>query len=218
MMLNALYQQEQAFKLQTNAGKALESLRISDSISRAVQLMHRPGRVFYIKQPGVAVEQLCAGIEAKCDLEAANGTVIRALWIDFAQLLWLENPDSSGRLWIEAAIGLLKDTCRRKNLVGFVSSQMRKDDAELAKNGGKLDGSMMQWLSDQQANFVMAFVPQVDALGKRMLWVDPDNPAHVVGKLRGRILKDSLSAPSDEEFEIPVDFQHLRWMQKKGAA
>ena len=77
---------------------------------------------------------------------------------------------------------------------------------------------MMQWLSDQQANFVMAFVPQVDALGKRMLWVDPDNPAHVVGKLRGRILKDSLSAPPDEEFEIPVDFQHLRWMQKKGAA
>jgi len=217
MMLNSLYQQEQQFKLKTNVGKALESLSVSESISKAVQLMKRPGRVFFIKNPGLSVEKLCAGIEAKCDQEAANGVVIQAVWIDFAQLLWLENPESTGRLWIEAAIGLIKDTCRRKNLVGFISSQMRKDDAELAKTGGKLSADMMQWLSDQQANFILAFVPEVDINGKRLMWVDPHNPERKVGKLRGRIVKNSLAQLPDEEFEIPVDFLRLTWMQQKGA-
>jgi len=218
MMLNSLFQQEQIFKMKTNAGKALESLEISESIGKAVQLMKRPGRVFFIKKPGLPVEQLCAGIEAMCDREASNVCVIRAVWIDFAQLLWLENPESSGRLWIETAIGLIKDTCRRKNLVGFISSQMRKDDAASAGAGGKLDASMMQWLSDQQANFILAFVPEVNELGQRVVWVDPKDPEHKVGKLRGRIVKNSLAELPDKEFEIPVDFLRLSWMQKKGAA
>jgi len=217
MMLNSLYQQEQIFKMKTQAGKQLDSLVISDSISKAVQLMKRPGRVFYVKDPGLSVEKLCANIEGICDIEAANGVRIQAIWIDFAQLLWLENPESSGRLWIEAAISLIKDTCRRKNLVGFISSQMRKDDAELAKTGGKLSADMMQWLSDQQANFILAFVPDVDPLGKRAVWVDPKNPQHVIGKLRGRIVKNSLAQLPDEEFQIPVDFLRLSWMQEKAS-
>jgi len=217
MMLNALYQQEQLFKMKTQAGKQLDSLTISESIGKAVQLMKRPGRVFYIKAPGLSVEKLCAQIEAICDIEAANGTVIRSVWIDFAQLLWLDKPESSGRLWIEAAIGLIKDTCRRKNLVGFISSQMRKDDAEMAKTGGKLSADMMQWLSDQQANFILAFVPQVDINGQRVIWIDPKNPQHRIGKLRGRIVKNSLAELRDEEFEIPVDFLRLSWMQEKAS-
>lgn len=217
MMLNALYNQEQIFKLRTQAGKALDSLTISENISKAIQLMKRPGRVFYVKDPGLSVEKLCANIEGICDIEAANGVRIQAIWIDFAQLLWLENPESSGRLWIEAAISLIKDTCRRKNLVGFISSQMRKDDAELAKTGGKLSADMMQWLSDQQANFILAFVPDVDPLGKRAVWVDPKNPQHVIGKLRGRIVKNSLAQLPDEEFQIPVDFLRLSWMQEKAS-
>lgn len=217
MMLNALYQQEQIFKMKTQVGKQLDSLVVSESISKAVQLMKRPGRLFYIKTPGLSVEKLCAGIEAICEREAANGTVIQSVWIDFAQLLWLEKPESSGRLWIEAAIGLIKDTCRRKNLVGWISSQMRKDDAELAKTGGKLSADMMQWLSDQQANFILAFVPELDGLGKRAVWVDPQNPQRRIGKLRGRIVKNSLAQLPDEEFEIPVDFLRLTWMQQKGA-
>lgn len=217
MMLNALYQQEQIFKMKTQAGKQLDSLTISESIGKAVQLMKRPGRVFYIKTPGLSVEKICAGIEAICEREAANGTLIQAIWIDFAQLLWLEENNSGGRLWIEAAIGLIKDTCRRKNLVGFISSQMRKDDAELAKTGGKLSADMMQWLSDQQANFILAFVPELDPIGRRAVWIDPKNPQHVIGKLRGRIVKNSLAQLPDDEFEIPVDFLRLSWMQEKAS-
>jgi hypothetical protein len=215
MIANSLYQQEQLFKMRLQSGVQMESKAITESIAKAVQLTKRPGRVFYIQETGLSAERLCAQIEGICDAEAANGVVIQSVWIDFAQLLWLEKSESSGRLWIEAAIGLIKDTCRRKNLVGFISSQMRKDDAELAKGGGKLDASMMQWLSDQQANFIMAFVPEVDQMGKRVLWVDPKNPDHKIGKLRGRILKNSLAELPDEEFEIPVDFLHLTWMQPK---
>lgn len=218
MTANSLYQQEQLFKLRLQSGKAMEAKDISDSIAKATQLTKRPGRAFFLQDTGLSVEKLCSQIEAICDYEAANGIIVQAVWIDFAQLLWLENPESSGRLWIEAAIGLIKDTCRRKNLVGFIASQMKKDDAELAKNGGKLDASMMQWLSDQQANFIMAFVPQIDAMGKRVLWTDPTNPNRKIGKLRGRVLKNSLAELPDEEFEIPVDFLRLTWMQQKGAA
>lgn len=216
MMLNSLYQQEQIFKLRTQAGKPLESRVISHSMATAGQLMKRPGRVFYIKEPGLSTEKLCRQIEDICDIEAANGVVVRTVWIDFAQLLWLEKPESSGRLWIETAISLIKDTCRRKNLVGFISTQMRKDDAEIAKNGGKLSADMMQWLSDQQANFIMAFVPEVDEMGRRKIWQDPHNPLRKIGKLRGRIVKNSLAELPDDEFEIPVDYLRLSWMQKKG--
>lgn len=215
VMMNALYQQEQTFKMKSQAGKAMESRAISESISKAVQLMKRPGRVFYIKEPGLSAEKLCGQIEAICEAEAANGNIIQSVWIDFAQLLWLEETESSGRLWIETCISMLKDVCRRKNLVGWISSQMRKDDAEFAKGGGKLSANMMQWLSDQQANFILAFAPKVDPIGNRVLWVDPLNPKRKVGQLRAQVVKNSLAELSDEQFDIPVDFSRLIWMQEK---
>lgn len=76
---------------------------------------------------------------------------------------------------------------------------------------------MMQWLSDQQANFILAFVPQINELGQRVVRVDPRDPEHKIGKLRGCIVKNSLAELPDKEFEIPVDFMRLTWMQKKGA-
>jgi hypothetical protein len=211
-MLQSLYQQERQFRLNSNAGQSLPADRVSDSISRANMLIRRPGRAFFIKDPGMSAEKMCMNIEAICDLEAANGNTIRAVWIDFAQLLWMEKSDGSGRIWIEAAIGLIKDTCRRKNLVGFISSQMRKNDAEDAKEGGKLSSDMMQWLSDQQANFVLGFVPKMEN-GERAYALDHVN-GRKVGLLRGRILKNSLSELSDAEFDLPVDYMRLRWMEQ----
>lgn len=210
-MLQSLYQQERQFRLNTNAGVPLGAAVVSDSIAKANMLIRRPGRAFFLKEPGMSAEKMCMQIESICDLEAANGNTIRAAWLDFAQLLWLQNPESSGRIWIEAAIGLFKDTCRRKNLVGFVSSQMRKDDAESAKEGGKLSADMMQWLSDQQANFVLAFVPKMEA-GQRAFAID-ESTHRKVGLLRGRIVKNSLAELTDEEFDIPVDYMRLRWME-----
>lgn len=209
-MLQALHQSEKQFRLNSNVGVALPAARISDSIAKANILMRRPGRAYFIKEPGLSAEKMCMGIEAACDAEAEKGNIIRAAWLDFAQLLWLEHPESSGRLWIETAIGLFKDTCRRKNLVGFVSSQMRKDDAESAKNGGKLSGDMMQWLSDQQANFVLAFVPKMEA-GARAFAIDPVT-GRKCGLLRGKIVKNSLQELDGQEFDIPVDYWRLRWM------
>lgn len=211
-MLQALYQSERQFRLNSSAGVPLPADRVSDSIAKANMLMRRPGRAFYIKEPGLSAEKMCMQIEGICDLEASKGNTIRAAWLDFAQLLWLENSESSGRIWIETAIGLFKDTCRRKNLVGFVSSQMRKNDAEDAKNGGKLSADMMQWLSDQQANFILTFVPKmVD--GQRAYAIDPVSKRKV-GLLRGLIVKNSLEELNGEEFDIPVDYWRLRWMDR----
>ena len=211
-MLNSLHNQEQGFRIKTNAGKALSSAEISKSMALAGQLMHRPGRAFFVKDAGLSTEKLCEQVEMICDLEAEKGNIIRAWWVDFAQLLWLETRDTGGRMWIETAINMIKDTCRRKGLVGFVSTQMRKDDAESAKEGGKLSSDMMQWLSEQQANFVMAFVPKFED-GQRVMIPDINNPGRNIGLLRGRVLKNSMAELTDEEFDIPVDFMRLTWME-----
>lgn len=207
-----LAQAEQEFNLKTTSGKLLAPNQFAASYNHAANLMRRPGRVFYIKNPGLSVEQLCAAIDAICKREARNGIHIQAIWIDFAQLLWLQNNTDTGRIWIEVAINKLKDTCRDNNLVGFVSSQMRKDDAELAKTGGKLDASMMQFLSDQQANFVFAFVPKFED-GKRVTREDKNGHGKI-GVLVGKCLKNSMAELTGEEIEIPVMFSRLKWMDK----
>lgn len=208
-----MYQSEQTFGMKTKSGKAMDSNEVSRNYNMAANLMRRPGRVFYIKNPGLSAEQLCALIDGICEREARNGIIIRAVWIDFAQLLWLQNSGDGGRIWIEVAINHLKDVCRSRNLVGFVNSQMRKDDAELAKTNGKIDASMMQFLSDQQANFIFAFSPKYED-GKRVSLPDPHDPRSEIGILRGRVLKNSLAALKDDEIEIPVNFSRLKWMQK----
>jgi bifunctional DNA primase/polymerase-like protein len=198
----SLWQLAHANRLQGVTGKPIASLAISASLAKAGQLKKLPGRVFYLKHAGLSAERLCAEIETVYDLEAAKGNIIRALWLDFAQLLWLENNDS-GRIWIETALNLVKDTCQRKGLVGFVSSQMNKGQAERAKDNGDFDASMLQWLSEQQCNLLVMFIPKYE------------NGLRVNGKLRGRILKNSYAPPTDEEFDINVDFSRLSWMDKE---
>jgi hypothetical protein len=207
-----LSQAEQEFNLKTTSGKPLSMNQVAASCNHASNLMRRPGRAFYIKNPGLSVEQLCATIDAICQRELRNGIRIQAVWIDFAQLLWLQNGTENGRVWIETAINKLKDVCRDNNLVGFVNSQMRKDDAELAKTGGKLEASMMQFLSDQQANFVFAFVPKFED-GKRVSYDDPHGRGKV-GILTGRCLKNTMAELTGNEIEIPVLFSRLKWMDK----
>lgn len=197
----SLWQLAHANRLEGVTGKPIPSLAISNAIAKAYTLKKLPGRLFYLKSAGLSAERLCAEIETVYDLEAAKGNITRAVWIDFAQLLWLENGDN-GRIWIENAINLIKDTCQRKNLVGFVSSQMNKAQAERAKVDGEFDSGMMQWLSEQQCNLLLMFAPKYD--GEK----------RVDGKLRARILKNSLAPIPDEEFEISVDFKRLTWMDK----
>lgn len=187
-------------------GKPITSQAISESIAAASRLKRLPGRLFYLKTAGMSAEKLCAEVETVYDLEAAKGNPPRVVWVDYAQMLWLENNEQ-GRIWIETAINQIKDMCQRKKLVGFVSSQMKKSDAESAKQEGEFDAGMMQWLSDQQCNFLLMFAPKMRD-GRRV----PD-------KLRARILKNSLAAPPEDEFEIAVDFPHLSWMfNAKGRA
>lgn len=211
---NRLAVAEQAFNMPRPSGQFLDPYAVGKSVSFANNLMRKPGRVFYIKKPGLSAEQLAEMIAAICDREAKNGIIIRAVWVDYAQTLWLQNNDT-GRMWIEAAIGLIKDVARSKNLVGFISSQMRKDDAELAKTNGKIDASDMQWLSSQQCNFLLAFVPKYED-GKQVFVPKPGNFHEKLGLLRGYDLKNSTAPLTGKEIVIPVDFSRLIWMDRAG--
>ena len=203
-MLHKLYLIEQANGVKNGAGKRMKDGDISRHIAAALRMKRLPGKNFYLDDPGLSVEKICSGIAQLVPISAEMGYPIRTAWLDFAQLLWLEN-DPKGRTWIEAAISLFKTVCRDYNLVGFVTSQMRKDDAEGVKDGKALEANMMQWLSDQQANLVLMFVQDNYENGKPVLGLD-GNP-----RLRSRIVKDSMKGPSTE-FYISWNPQQLRWL------
>ncbi len=172
------------------SGHELEQLQPFSLALRRLREM--PGKLCMLTKTGQSAQELCRNIERVCELEAECGVTIRAAFLDFAQLLWLENGKHDGRLWIESAINAFKDVCRSKNLVGFVTSQMRKDDAERARQNADLNANMMQWLSEQQANLVLMMTPMTDEHN------EAKRDAHGNEFLRMRIVKDSMRGPSGE--------------------
>jgi hypothetical protein len=182
---------------------------VAASSTRSQYIASMPGEEFYLTGKGLSVQAMCADIDGVYAAETAKGKRPSVLWVDFAQLLWLENDDHQ-RVWMETAINLLKDCCSRNNLFGFVSSQMKKSDAESAKQGKDLDSGMMQWLSEQQANFVFAFAPKLDPVGQRVKYTNSDGDT--IHGMRGKILKNSMAPLSNQEFDFGVDFDHLIWV------
>lgn len=182
---------------------------IASSATRSQYAASFKGDAFFLTGKGLSVQQMCADIDACCAAETAKGNKPSVLFIDFAQLLWLED-DNRQRVWMETAIGLIKDCCSRNGLFGNISSQMNKASAESAKDGRAFDSGQMQWLSEQQANFVMAFAPKLDASGQRVSYKNADDD--LIHRMRGRILKNSISSLDATEFGFGVDFSHLVWV------
>lgn len=187
----------------------VRSERITVSAVHSEYASSFKGEAFFLTGKGLSVQQICADIDACVEAESANGKRPSVLFIDFAQLLWLED-DNHQRVWMETAISLLKDCCSRNGLFGNVSSQMNKGAAETAKDGKTFDSGMMQWLSEQQANFVMAFAPKLDALGQREFYTNTDGDT--IHRMRGKILKNSISSLENQEFVFGTDFKHLIWV------
>jgi hypothetical protein len=202
---------EQSKHVQEGAGVRLKAGDVSKAIAITMQMKRWPGKNFYLDTPGLSTEQLCRHIAGTYEqVKEKYHITPRTVWLDFAQLLWLENDTRAGRIWIETAINEFKDVCRQYNLVGFVTSQLRKSDAESAKDGKSLEADQMQWLSDQQANLVLLFVPNLDGMDRPVL------DHHGNPRLRVRIVKDSMAGPSSEFF-ISWNPQRLCWLMAEEA-
>lgn len=206
-MLHKLYLVEQAHGVENGAGRKLNQEDINKAIVTAIELKQLPGKLFYLDTPGLSVEKLCDEVCGTCEESKKRGYPLRTAWYDFAQLLWLDTDTRGGRLWIETAMNMIKDVGREKNLVSFVTSQMRKGDAQSAKEGGSLESDQMQWLSDQQANLIVMFVPNM--LDGRPVLDEHGNP-----RLKARIVKDSMRGPSTEFF-ISWNPYRLTWLDSK---
>lgn len=193
----------------------VSSDQIAAAVARSKQAASFKGDAFYLTGKGLSVQQMVADIDACCQAETVKGHKPSVLFIDFAQLLWLED-DNRQRIWMETAIGVIKDCCSRNGLVGNISSQMNKSPAENARNGHTFDSGMMQWLSEQQANFVMAFAPKLDGVGQRQFYKNEDGDT--IYRMRGAILKNSIAAANKNEFDFGVDFNHLTWVGEGEAA
>lgn len=206
-MLHKLYLVEKAHGVTNGAGRKLNQEALNRAIVTAIQMKQLPGKLFYLDKPGLSAEKICDEIRGTCQIAREMGYPIKAAWLDFAQLFWLDTADKSGRVWIETAINLIKDVCREENLVGFITSQMRKGDAQSAKEGSSLEADQMQWLSDQQANLVLLFVPNI--VDGRPVLDARGNP-----RLRARIVKDNLRGPSSEFF-ISWNPHRLTWLDSE---
>lgn len=204
-MMHKLHLIEKANGIRNGAGQRMKDGIISQAIASALQMRRLEGKAFYLDTPGLSTEQLCDQIGQLVEVSIEKGYPAKTAWLDFAQLLWLEDDKRAGRIWIETAINLFKDVCRKHNLIGFVTSQVKKTDAEGVKDGKALEADMMQWLSDQQANLVLLFVPDLDNNERPILGND-GNP-----RMRARIVKDSMKGPS-MEFYISWNPQQLSWL------
>jgi hypothetical protein len=124
-----------------------------------------PGEAFYLLEQGQSVEKMIAGVEYAVLEEQAHGRKPVAFFLDYAQLVWLEH-DNNGKNWIEQAITKVKDMCGRLGLVGFVFSQLKKESTDAVKDGKKFSPTMMNWLSETQANLVVMWLAEKNNEGR----------------------------------------------------
>lgn len=159
------------------------------------QLREMPGRNYYGTAPGLSAERVVTGIHKYHKIACREGNRPSAVWIDYGQQLWLEHQERSSRMQLDVAMEIIREVCNELELVIFVGSQMKKDDAELVRSGGKFEISSMQWMSEQPFQLLLFAVP----------WVEHDTPqTNGQGQelLRAQILKNSTGGQSPV-FTVP---------------
>lgn len=197
---------EQARGGELLGGRLMSETQISMVQSMAQRQQRFDGELFMLTKPGMSTEAMCAAIDRTCQSAREMGRPIHSIWVDFAQQLWMESLGRGGQIWIESAMGMLKEVLRLWNATGYVTSQMNKAPAELAKADWKLSSDMMQWLSEQQANLVVGFLPKYDTYGSQILHKKTGLPL-----IHAQICKNSKEGRR-ASFDFTADFTRGVWL------
>lgn len=127
-----------------------------------------PGEMYYLLEQGVSVEKMIIQVEATYARAIQLGRKPVAFFLDYAQLVWLEQ-ETNGKLWIEESMTKVKDMCGRLGMVGFVFSQLNQDATERVNKGEDFSPTWMNWLSERQANLVVMWAALKDTEGKYLI-------------------------------------------------
>jgi hypothetical protein len=179
----------------TNGFVKLTEAQIKQTYDVIRQLREMPGKNYYGTAPGLSAESVVKAIRKYYGIAKAEGHTPSAVWIDYGQQLWLEHQERSSRMQLDVAMEIIRAECNTLELALFVAAQMKKDDAELVRGGGKFEISSMQWMSEQPFQLLLFAVP----------WVENGVPQlNAAGQelLRAQIMKNSTGRQS-RVFTVP---------------
>ena len=165
---------------------------IKRSILLLDDLMNMTGRMIFIPDVEAPIDDVLAIVKAITAVKRQEGRKVATLCWDYAQLAQLTGVRDWR--WVEHIVGKIKTTCVAESLVGFVSSQVRKDDSEKTHDGKGLTQASAQGLSDAQFNLYLTLTPHFE--GEVMLDLATLGVAKNSMGRRGKVV-------------IPTDFAHL---------
>lgn len=207
MLLHKLYTNQRRTGAANPAGRPLSNAMVTQSCERGLRSIRGlTGKNAYITKPGLSAEALVIHIQAAYKkIEQTYDKPPEAIWMDYAQLLFLAEEERRSRMPVDTAVELLKTAGNELGMALFVTSQLKKEASEIVRAGGKFNAGMMQWMSDQPANFILMATPARNDLGQPLISGRYQKPY-----LRGRIVKDNLRGPGERDFHIPWQPDQLR--------
>lgn len=169
MYLWEVYKSEKARHASRFEGESLSESTIKAGIGAANTVNNWQGQIFFIKRARLSLDELLDGIERTVLGLRKDGTDIRILVIDYAQVLKINARDGKSRT-INDAISLIKDLCIDLKLLGVVVSQVTKMASKESKGGevGEkklLDETSAQYLRFDEMNLGLSINPNYNEDG-----------------------------------------------------
>jgi len=181
---------------QASSGLALPTeAAVQQNLRLIDQLAALPGQTYFMTDMGMAVPDVMKLARDIAETARAEGRKPAALFFDYAQLANMRG--ARDWTWGERVVGAIKTGCAPSaaNLVGFVSIQSRKDDAEKVREDNKtLTVAAAQGLDEKFFNLYLTFTPKYSE-GQRL------------EKATIRVEKNSMGTTG--EVSVPTNFARL---------
>lgn len=183
---------------ENGAGQALNREQIARAQGAVEILRGWDSEVGYLDMPYLTVGYLQASIEETLKSLSFRP---RALIIDYVQLLHALEPDSN--LTMYNMLMRIKAVCRAHGLVGVLATQVTKDGAKGAAQGGTLDGLSARYVNDDAFNLFVTVNPDRNEDGSFL-------PSSVL-----RITKTSIGRKG--RVRVATDWSRLTFSDSKHA-
>lgn len=147
-----------------SAGVPLSETQQRDALAAIDHVIQWEGELFTLDKARITLSQLLTTIEAVVTSTREQGYNIRNVVVDYAQILEL-NENGRARS-LNDAVNEIKAMCIDCRLVGWIVSQVTKQDSREALGGAKdLDAYSAQWLRMDAFNFAMTLKIDKNELG-----------------------------------------------------
>lgn len=153
------WEEVNAVPFQHRAGKKMSDALYRNSIDAAQTWRAFKGEGYYIQHMDMTLDALLAAIDRHIATVKQQGRVLRAIVLDYVQLMQLHDVRTETER-IEQALGLIKAFVVDRQLIGVVASQARKTEAQGVREAGAvLALESGQFLRSDKFNLVLTLNP-----------------------------------------------------------